>query len=72
MIKIALIETERGTIRGYGGWVEVEGNRYRIDWELAPGDPLPAGVTFPALLAAARAGREILVADDDSWVLEGP
>lgn len=71
MITIALIETGRGTIRGYGGWVEVGGNRYRIDWELAPTDPLPGGVTFPALLAAARDGRNLLVADDDTWRLEG-
>ncbi|AUB81610.1 hypothetical protein THSYN_12000 [Candidatus Thiodictyon syntrophicum] len=66
-IRISLSENPDGSIHGYGGWVEMDGVRYRVSWDVGPDHRLQDGVTFEALLAAARAGQWLYVDDDNHW-----
>ena len=70
IITIALTETTDGTIKGNGGWAETDGHRYPVKWEIGSDHPLPDGITFEQLRAAARDDRCLLVDDDDHWTLE--
>ena len=66
-ITIVLSERPDGLIHGYGGWVETDGVRYRVSWDVGPTHRLQDGVTFEDLLAAARTGRSLYVDDNSHW-----
>lgn len=65
---ITIIEQAPDRLRLRGGWVEAAGVRMFIDYQIQRGDALGGAYDFDTLLAAARAGRRLLVDPADGQV----